>query len=235
MAEKGSGAVGPLGNTPQFVHLRVHSAYSLLEGALPLKKILAKATGDSQPAIAITDTNNLFVALEFSQKAMEEGLQPIIGCQVSIDMEDGAETDRRGQHIQAKLPAIVLLAATDAGYERLVDLVSRAYLGGEDNTAINIRASWLAEIGTEGMIALTGAAGGPVDVALKEGRPAQAASRLLELKRLFGDRLYVELQRHATYDRRHEQQGDLARIRARSAVGRDQRGVLSDPRRLRRP
>ncbi|MGO4437521.1 DNA polymerase III subunit alpha [Rhizobium sp. RAF56] len=204
MAEKGSGAVGPLGTTPQFVHLRVHSAYSLLEGALPLKKILAKATGDSQPAIAITDTNNLFVALEFSQKAMEEGLQPIIGCQVSIDMEDGAETDRRGQHIQAKLPAIVLLAATDAGYERLVDLVSRAYLGGEDNTAINIRASWLAEIGTEGMIALTGAAGGPVDVALKEGRPAQAASRLLELKRLFGDRLYVELQRHATYDRRHE-------------------------------
>ncbi len=56
--------------TPQFVHLRVHSAYSLLEGALPLKKILGKAVSDGQPAIAITDTNNLFVALEFSQKAV---------------------------------------------------------------------------------------------------------------------------------------------------------------------
>ncbi len=73
-----------------------HSAYSLLEGALPLKKILYKASGDRQPAIAITDTNNLFVALEFSQKAMGEGLQPIIGCQVSIDVEDGLETERRG-------------------------------------------------------------------------------------------------------------------------------------------
>ena len=77
---------GAIGGTPGFVHLRVHSAYSLLEGALPLKKILYKAAGDSQPAIAITDTNNLFVALEFSQKAMDDGLQPIIGCQVSIDM-----------------------------------------------------------------------------------------------------------------------------------------------------
>ena len=99
MADKGGGdaAIAPVGEAPEFVHLRVHSAYSLLEGALPLKKILAKATADSQPAIAITDTNNLFVALEFSQKAMEEGLQPIIGCQVSIDMEDGGEGEKRGQ------------------------------------------------------------------------------------------------------------------------------------------
>jgi DNA polymerase-3 subunit alpha len=60
------GAGGLIGNTPGFIHLRVHSAYSLLEGALPLKKILYKVAGDSQPAIAITDTNNLFIALEFS-------------------------------------------------------------------------------------------------------------------------------------------------------------------------
>ncbi|TCL70435.1 DNA polymerase III subunit alpha [Rhizobium sp. BK251] len=194
-----------VGDTPQFVHLRVHSAYSLLEGALPLKKVLAKAVADDQPAIAITDTNNLFVALEFAQKAMDEGLQPIIGCQVSIDMEDGLETERRaGQQALAKLPSIVLLSATAAGYERLVDLVSRAYLGGEGSQAAHIRASWLAEIGTEGLIALTGALGGPVDSALKDGHRAPAERRLLELKRLFGDRLYVELQRHGTYDRAHE-------------------------------
>ncbi|MCB5201784.1 DNA polymerase III subunit alpha [Neorhizobium sp. T786] len=189
--------------SPQFVHLRIHSAYSLLEGALPLKKILSKAVADSQPAIAITDTNNLFVALEFAQKAIGDGLQPIIGCQVSIDMEDQAD-DRRNGHQLAKLPAIVLLASTAAGYERLVDLVSRAYLGGEGQGAVHICHSWLEEIGTGGLIALTGAAGGPVDIALRDGNPSLAAARLQQLKHVFGDSLYVELQRHGAYDRRHE-------------------------------
>ena len=195
---------GSLGPTPQFVHLRVHSAFSLLEGALPLKKILGKATSDSQPAIAITDTNNLFVALEFSEKAIGDGIQPIIGCQVSLDMEDQGDEKRGHQHALVKLPSIVLLASTAAGYERLVDLVSRAYLGGESNQAVHLRASWLEELGTEGLIALTGASGGPVDRLVKEGHHPQAEARLLRLKALFGDRVYVELQRHGKYDRRHE-------------------------------
>lgn len=190
--------------SPQFVHLRVHSAYSLLEGALPLKKILAKASSDGQPAIAITDTNNLFVALEFSQKAMDEGIQPIIGCQVSIDMEDQGEEKRNGNAGLAKLPAIVLLAANAAGYERLVDLVSRAYLGGEGHQACHICMSWLEEDGAEGLIALTGFSSGPIDPLLKEGHDAQAKERLLRLKSVFADRLYVELQRQAGYDRRNE-------------------------------
>ncbi|MFK0330570.1 DNA polymerase III subunit alpha [Rhizobium sp. NPDC090275] len=207
MAGTENGASDFIGGTPGFVHLRVHSAFSLLEGALPLKKILYKVSGDSQPAIAITDTNNLFVALEFAQKSMDEGLQPIIGCQVSIDMEDGLETERRGGQQQlAKLPSIVLLSATDAGYERLVDLVSRAYLGGEGGgQAVHIKASWLDELGTEGLIALTGASTGPIDMPLKDGHIAPATARLLSLKDKFGDRLYMELQRQGTYDKRHEQ------------------------------
>lgn len=204
MAEQTSTSDEIIGATPQFVHLRLHSAYSLLEGALPLKKVLGKAVADNQPAIAITDTNNLFVALEFAQKAIGDGLQPIIGCQLSIDMEDQTEERRGNQHL-AKLPAIILLAATAAGYERLVDLVSRAYLGGEGNSETCIRASWLDESGTDGLIAMTGAASGPVDRAMKDGNAAQAAARLLRLKDLFGDRLYMELQRHGSYDRRHEQ------------------------------
>ncbi len=189
---------------PQFVHLRVHSAYSLLEGALPLKKIIGKAVGDDQPAIGIADTNNLFAALEFSQKAADEGLQPIIGCQLSIDMED-EDGERRGHAQQlAKLPAIVLVAATESGYARLVDLVSRAYLEGEGHQAARITRSWLAAGGTEGLIALTGAAGGPVDIALKAGSQQLAESRLKVLLALFGDRLYVELQRQGNYDRLHE-------------------------------
>ncbi len=195
---------GATGTTPQFVHLRVHSAYSLLEGALPLKKILAKALSDDQPALAVTDTNNLFIALEFAQKAIGDGLQPIIGCQLSIDMEDQSD-ERRSSHQQlAKLPAIVVLAADAAGYERLVDIVSRAYLGGEGHSAVHIRRSWLEEAGTEGLIALTGAAGGPVDIPMRDGNTALAESRLLSLKELFGDRLYLELQRHGSWDRRHE-------------------------------
>ncbi|MFN7104615.1 MAG: DNA polymerase III subunit alpha, partial [Pseudorhizobium sp.] len=190
-------------NTPQFVHLRVHSAFSLLEGALPLKKILSKAVADNQPAIAIADTNNLFVALEFAQKAIDEGLQPIIGCQVSLDMEDQSD-ERRNHHQLPKLPAIVLLASTAEGYERLVDLISRAYLGGESNQAVHLRASWLEEAGTGGLIALTGARGGPVDLCLKDGNASHAEARLRRLKALFPDRLYVELQRHGAYDRRHE-------------------------------
>ncbi len=196
---------GALG-VPKFIHLRVHSAYSLLEGALPLKKILSKATADNQPAIAITDTNNLFIALEFAEKATGEGIQPIIGCQLSVDMEDGLEIERRGSQAHlAKLPSLVLLASTDAGYERLVDIVSRAYLSGEGgDRAVHMKLSWLEEYGTEGLIVLTGASSGPVDMLLKEGHAASAEQRLLRLKSLFGDRLYVELQRHGNYDRRHE-------------------------------
>lgn len=206
MADRVAGGNGkePFGAGPGFVHLRVHSAYSLLEGALPLKKILGKAVADDQPAIAITDTNNLFVALEFSQKALGDGLQPIIGCQLSIDMEDGGTEKRAGQSGNSAYPAIVLLAADAAGYERLVDLVSRAYLGGDSSQAVHICMSWLEELGTDGLIVLTGASKGPVDLAFKEGHRAQGEARLLELKRLFGDRLYVELQRHGEFDRSHE-------------------------------
>ncbi|QRM55028.1 DNA polymerase III subunit alpha [Sinorhizobium sp. BG8] len=190
--------------SPAFVHLRVHSAFSLLEGALPIKKIVGKAVSDGQPAIAITDTNNLFAALEFSQKAVGDGIQPVIGCQLSIDMEDEGDGERRGGQAQlAKLPSVVLLAATEEGYVRLVELVSRAYLGGEGGQSVRIALSWLEE-GTEGLIALTGASTGPVDMALIAGQPTVAASRLSALKRLFGDRLYVELQRHGRYDRQHE-------------------------------
>jgi len=190
--------------SPGFVHLRVHSAYSLLEGALPLKKILAKATADNQPAIAITDTNNLFVALEFAEKATGDGIQPIIGCQMSIDMEDQGDEKRGGNGGFVKLPSIVLLAANAVGYERLVDLVSRAYLGGEGGHAVHIRMSWLEEGGADGIIALTGFSSGPIDPLLKEGHVFQAEQRLLRLKSVFGDRLYVELQRHTGYSRLHE-------------------------------
>jgi DNA polymerase-3 subunit alpha len=163
--DRSAGSAGPAAgdNWPGFVHLRVHSAYSLLEGALPIKTLIERALADEQPALAITDTNNLFGALEFSVKAMDAGIQPLIGCQLDIDMEDVQGGDRRSHrdHLQ-KPPSIVLYAATPAGYDRLVALVSRAYLDGDSSERPHIMLSWLEE-GADGLIALTGATGGPVD------------------------------------------------------------------------
>nr|WP_272211644.1 PHP domain-containing protein [Marinicella sp. W31]MDC2877535.1 PHP domain-containing protein [Marinicella sp. W31] len=159
---------------------------------------------DRQPAVAVTDTNNLFCALEFSQKAIGEGLQPIIGCQLSIDMEDGGDADRRGgSHMPVKLPSIVALVANEIGYANLMYLVSEAYLGGEAHESVCIRKSWL-EGRSDGLVVLTGGSGGPVDQALAAGFEAKAGERLAALKTLFGDRLYVELQRQGAYDVQRE-------------------------------
>ncbi len=204
MSDHQAEASGNHSNGPGFVHLRVHSAFSLLEGALPLKKVISMAVGDGQPAIAVTDSNNLFGALEFSVKSVEVGLQPILGCQLSIDMED-AEADEKRSHREqvAERPAIVLLAADDIGYSHLVSLVSRAYLDGSDTESIHIIFSWLAEE-CSGLICLTGAHGGPIDQALQADNRSLASTRLDRLKAIFEDRLYVELQRHSDFDQNHE-------------------------------
>ncbi|MDO6963708.1 DNA polymerase III subunit alpha [Rhizobium alvei] len=198
-------ALDGLSDSPQFVHLRTHSAFSLLEGALPVKKLIAKAVADQQPALGLTDTNNLFAALEFSKSATGEGLQPLMGCQLSIDMEDDSADERGGKAgLSRKLPAIVLLAMTADGFQSISALVSRAYMDGEGgHGSIHIKRSWLGD-NMPGVIALTGALGGPIDIALRDGHAALALRRLLDFKALFGDRLYVELQRHGRFDRAHE-------------------------------
>jgi DNA polymerase III subunit alpha len=127
-----------------FIHLRVHSAYSLLEGALKFDKIVGHAVKDLTPAIAITDTNNLFGALEFAQKAVKDGVQPIVGCQLDTLFSDAAEEPGRG-HRKAgpDEQPLVLIAATEDGYANIVRLVSRAYLDNAPGEAIHIRAEWL--------------------------------------------------------------------------------------------
>lgn len=188
-------------NKPRFVNLHVHSAYSLLEGALPVKTVLSSAIKDQQPAIAITDTNNLFSALEFSIKASGEGIQPIIGCQLSIDMQDAGdgETKSGREHLRV-FPSIVLLASTQVGYQNLVELLSRAYLKGSDDEAVHINLSWL-EGKSDGLIALTGGPSGPINTAFENGRKNFAIERAQKLSELFPNRLYIELQRPRGYNR----------------------------------
>ncbi|WP_067333594.1 DNA polymerase III subunit alpha [Stappia indica] len=177
---------------PGFVHLRVHSAYSLLEGALPIGKLVGLASGDGQPALAITDTSNLFGALEFSDKAWGAGIQPITGVQLAVDFGDGGVRKGRGTE---HLGDVVLLAATDEGYGNLMDVVSRAYLDTDPSMRAHIPISRL-EDRSAGVILLTGGVGGPVGQALVAGEPDKARARLERLAAAFGDRLYVELQRH---------------------------------------
>lgn len=185
-----------------FVHLRVHSAYSLLEGALPVGKIVGHAVKDHAPAIAVTDTNNLFGALEFSQKAVKDGVQPIIGCQLDVAFATDAGEGPRHHHRRQgpEVFPIVLIAATETGYANLVRLVSRAYLDLPAGEPPHVDASWLRPL-AEGVICLTGAERGPVGAALAADQKALAEERLLFLREVFGDRLYVELQRQRGYSR----------------------------------
>lgn len=175
-----------------FVHLHVHSSYSLLEGAMKVATLAKLAKADGQPALALTDTNNLFGALEFSEKLVGEGLQPIAGVQLSVWLGD--EGDGR-KPVSQEVPHIVLLAMTEAGYGNLMKLVTEAALAsggvGEPQSSPE-----LLEAHHEGLICLTGGHDGPIDTALRAGQPGQAKLRLDRLAAIFGDRLYVEIQRH---------------------------------------
>lgn len=186
---------GDFGRGRTFVHLRVHSAYSLLEGALPLEAIVRHAVHDSAPAIAVTDTNNLFGALEFAQKAVKEGVQPLVGCQIDVSFGDESEAARQGrQRVGAQHYPLVLFAATAAGYSRLTALVSRAYMETPSGEAVHVPFSWLVE-DTDGLICLSGGERGPLGAALASGHDGLADERAQRLLSAFGDRFYAELSR----------------------------------------
>jgi len=184
------------GSDPGFVHLRAHSAYSLLEGALPVGKLVGLAARDEMPALGLADTGNLFGALEFSQKAVGVGIQPIVGCQLAVDFAD-QEPNRKPGGIAPVIPSLVLIAATEAGYRGLIGLVSRSFLDTDATQRPHVTLDEVAAT-SEGIVALTGGPGGPVDMALAAGQADLARARLARLAAIFGDRLYVELQRHGS-------------------------------------
>ncbi|MCC2113494.1 MAG: PHP domain-containing protein, partial [Hyphomicrobiales bacterium] len=175
---------------PGFVHLHVHSAYSLLEGALPIARLVDLAIADGQPALGLADSGNLFGALEFSEKFAKAGLQPIVGCQLAVRFGDEAE-ERRGV---GRIPGIVLMAASEVGYRNLMDLASRAFLGSDPGESPHVTPAMI-DAAADGLIALTGGAEGPIDRAFRDGMAEIAGRRLAGLADIFGDRLYVEVQR----------------------------------------
>jgi DNA polymerase-3 subunit alpha len=170
-----------------FIHLRVHSAYSLSEGAIKPDKIAALAREAGMPAVAMTDSANLFGALEFSQYCVGRGVQPIIGCQITLSRPE-----------KAGLPGdpIVLLAQTEAGLANLQRLSSAGFIT-SDPAAPQLDFGTIAEH-ADGVFLLTGGTRGPIARLLAEGRAPEAASLLARMREAFPDRLAVELHRHLT-------------------------------------
>ena len=179
--------------TVGFVHLHVHSAYSLREGALSIEALAKLAKADATPALGIADANNLFGALEFSEKLTKAGVQPIVGAQIVVDFGDAPSAARLVEARAARAP-IVLMAQNEAGYRALMRLASRVWLDPKDGDEPHV--AFAALEGAEGLIALTGGPAGPIDRALRLGMPDLAAARLKRLAPLFDGRLYVEIQRH---------------------------------------
>ena len=185
-----------------FIHLHVHSAYSLSEGAIHVGALKDLCLASAMPAVAVTDTNNLFAALEASETLSGAGVQSITGIQLAVAPAGCGLPDKRG----ARAPSLVLLAQNETGYAQLMKLGSQAFLKPASEEAICVP---LDEVLTEtdGLICLTGGPDGPVDRLIADGREDDARQLLKRMKSAFGDRLYVELQRHGTQTERRVEPG----------------------------
>ncbi len=176
--------------TESFVHLRLRTIYSLLEGAISPKALPKLCAAEGMPAVAVTDTNNLFGALEISETLAKSGVQPIAGLTLDIAH---LPPPAPGQKPVPPAP-VALLARSEAGYRNLMALSSAAYLeAGDGPHHVPIER---LEAHAEGLILLTGGPDGAVARLVRQNHPKEAEALLLRLKAAFGDALYVELQRH---------------------------------------
>ncbi|MEJ5218232.1 DNA polymerase III subunit alpha [Cognatishimia sp. D5M38] len=184
-----------MSSQPRFIHLRVHTEYSLLEGAMRVKKLPGLCADMDMPAVAITDTNNMFAALEFSVGAQGAGVQPIVGCQVDLQMPYDDPSGRTQKPAPAPL---VLLSQREEGYENLMKLSSCLYVDkGGQMPQVTMEE---LEAQSGGLICLTGGPDGPIGRLLQQGQRPAAEAMMERLHQIFGDRLYVELQRHPGED-----------------------------------
>lgn len=182
---------------PKFIHLRTHSAYSLLEGALPIKTLAQTALAARMPALAVTDRNNLFGALEFAETTAALGIQPIIGVTLRL-FNIGMESQMEGQK-EGETGDIALLVKNHTGYLNLMALVSAAHLDSEGLAGPGVAASLLLSRGeghAEGLICLTGGPDGPLNRLLEAGKIELAKSVCDIFLNTFKDNFYIELQRY---------------------------------------
>jgi len=173
-----------------FVHLRLHTEFSVVDGTNRVDEIVKAAAADGQPALAITDLNNLFGAIKFYKEARGKGVKPLIGAEVMVQ---GLAKD------PAQLSRIIVLVQGRQGYLNLCELLARAWTQNVVKAQAVCKPAWLQELG-EGLIVLSGAQAGPVGQALVQGDEARAAEVALQLASLFPHRFYIELQRAGRAD-----------------------------------
>jgi DNA polymerase III subunit alpha len=186
--------------TPAFVHLRLHSEFTVTDGIVRIDEAVARAAADGMPALAITDLANLFGMVKFYKAARAQGVKPIIGCDVWISNE--AERDKPSR--------LLLLCRNRAGFLRLCELLTRAWLENQVRGRAEISRSWLVDEGTEGLLALSGAQAGDIGSALAQDNMAQAERLAAGWAQLFPQRFYIELQRAGVPNAEHYIQRALA-------------------------
>ena len=170
---------------PRFVHLRLHSEYSVTDGIVRLEQAVHKAAQDGMPALALTDSANLFGMVKFYRAARAAGVKPLIGADCWVHNETEADKPSR----------LLLLCASRAGYLALCELLSRAWLKNQRRGRAELARAWLSELGTDGLVALSGAAAGDVGQALAAGNAPAAERAAREWAALFPGRYYLEVQR----------------------------------------
>jgi DNA polymerase-3 subunit alpha len=182
-----------------FVHLRLHTEFSVVDGTNRIDEVVAAAAANGQPALAITDLNNLFGAVKFYKAARGAGVKPLLGAEVTLqgftEVTPGAMP---GSH-QPPAPRVVLLVQDTQGYLNLSELLARAWTRNDGRSGALIQREWLSEL-NGGLILLAGAQAGPVGQALMQGDPQRAADIALQLASVFTHRFYIELQRAGRAD-----------------------------------
>lgn len=171
--------------TPKFIHLRLHSAYSLAEGAIKIEQLTHLCEEDNMPAVAVTDSNNLFGAMEFSMKCADHGIQPIIGCQLNV--QHSKKLDRP--------TSILLYAQSQSGYQNMIQLISNSYLHSSSELFPEVPLDLLGQY-SDDLILTTGGMFGSLGALLYEKDTDGAKEYLSFLQKHFDNRIYIELSRH---------------------------------------
>ena len=180
-------------SSPAFIHLRMHSEYSISDGMVRISEAVGAAKNDAMPALALTDLNNFFGLVKFYRAARDKGIKPVVGCDVYISND--ADRDRPHR--------LLLLCQSREGYLLLCRLISRAFLENQHRGRAELRREWFERDGTQGLIALSGAHLGDVGVALMSGNAAGAQQCAAEWAALFDNRYYIEVQRAGFADEEH--------------------------------
>jgi len=175
---------------PEFIHLRLHSEYSISDGIMRIDDAVQRAVADAMPALALTDLSNLFGMVKFYQAARGKGVKPIVGCDVWVSND--TDRDRPGR--------LLLLAQNRDGYRRLSELLTRAYRENMYRGRAELRQAWFGETGTTGLIALSGAHLGDAGQALLAGNSDAAHAAASRWAALFPERYYLEIQRSGHAD-----------------------------------